>query len=175
MVVCNTEIHKENYFKKWSILQPTPAIYFASTFMDWLLSRGQLGVTFVYLFTYICCRSRMTAVMRWYHSMASCVYKSDISASANCPLRRFRFVVWFIEGLRRLPLAAFVTYPVALHSALLYRGFSYWSGGSLLYSRAYFPKFSWFIFIAQKDCIVKTVVKCNIFANLIIIMLSTYS
>ena len=64
----------------------------------------------------------MAALILCYHSIAPCTCKSDISASAICYLWRFAFSFNILIDLNRLPLAALLAYPMALHSALLHRG-----------------------------------------------------
>ena len=89
------------------------------------------GVTvslFIYLF--ICWSNRMAALLLHYHSIAPCTSKCGISASAICHFWRFVFRFNILVGLNRLPLAALVAYPMALHSALLHRGYSQQIGGS---------------------------------------------
>ena len=83
----------------------------------------------------------MIVLLLCYQSIAPCTSKGGISASAICHLWRFVFSFNIYAGLNRLPLAALVAYPVALHSALLHRGYSQRIGGRGLYLRAYFPKF----------------------------------
>ena len=82
---------------------------------------------FIYLF--ICWSSRMTALLLCYHSIAPCTSKGGISASAICRLWRFVFSFNIQVGLNRLPLAALVAFSMALHSALLHRGYSQRIGG----------------------------------------------
>ena len=79
----------------------------------------------------------MTALLL-YHSIAQCTSKGVISGSAICYLR-FNFSSNILVGLNRLPFAALVACPMALHSAWLHRGYSQRSGGGRLFPRAYFP------------------------------------
>ena len=72
----------------------------------------------------------MGTLLLCYHSMAPCTSKGGISARAICYLWRFAFSFNIQVGLNRLPLAALVAYPMALHSALLHRGYSQRIGGS---------------------------------------------
>ena len=66
----------------------------------------------------------MAALMLCYRSIAPCTCKDDIGASAICHLKGFAFRFNVQVGLNRLSLAALVAYPMALHSALLHRGYS---------------------------------------------------
>ena len=75
----------------------------------------------------------MTALLLRYHSVAPYISKGGINVSAICHLWRFVFSFNIQVGLNGHPLAALVAYPMALHSALLHRGYSQRIGGSLLY------------------------------------------
>ena len=68
---------------------------------------------------------RMVAKFLCYHSIAQCTGQNDI-----CHLQGFVFSFNIQVGLNRLPLAALMAYPMALYSALLYRGYSHRIGGS---------------------------------------------
>ena len=81
----------------------------------------------------------MTAILLCYHSIAPCTSEGGISASGICHFWRFVFNVNIYVGLNRLPLAALVAYRMALHSALLHRGYRQRIGGSCPWPRAYFP------------------------------------
>ena len=81
---------------------------------------GWMHHLFMYLI--ICWNCRMAALMLCYYSMAPCTCKGDISVSAICHLYRFGFRFNIQVGLNRLPLAASVAYPMALHSAWMNRG-----------------------------------------------------
>ena len=72
----------------------------------------------------------MTTLLSCYHSIAPYTSKGDISANAICHLWRFVFSFNIKVGLNRLPLAALVAYPMALHSAVLHQGYSQRIGGS---------------------------------------------
>ena len=79
------------------------------------------------------------------HSIAPCSFKDGTSASAICHLWKFVFSFNIYLSLNKLPLAALVAYPVALHSTLQHRCYSQRIVGSWLYPGAYFPQFFWFI------------------------------
>ena len=72
----------------------------------------------------------MTALLLRYHSIAPCLSKGGISASAICPLWGFVFSFNILVGINRVPLATLVAYPMALLSALLHRGYSQRIGGN---------------------------------------------
>ena len=115
--------------KVWIYLATIPSKLQSS----FVLGQGvRLDAPYIHLF--ICWRCRMAALMLCYHSIAPCTCKSDISG-AIC--HRFGFVfsfnIWV--GLNRLSLAVLVSYPMALHSALLHRGYSSRIGGCWLYPR----------------------------------------
>ena len=75
------------------------------------LTRGRLGVPFIYLFVYSCWSYRMIARMLCYHSTAA----STCKASMLVPFAVFRGLLQLIGvyvGLHRFLLGALLAYPV---------------------------------------------------------------
>ena len=96
-----------------------------------------MGGGWLHLCSFVCWSSRIIALLLCYYCIATCTFKGGISANAICHL--WRFVLGFskLVGLNRLPFAAMVAYPVALHSALLHRGYSQRIGGDCTLERTF--------------------------------------
>ena len=72
----------------------------------------------------------MAALMLCCNSVAPCTCKGEVSASAICYLWKFVFSFNIAVGIYRLSLAALVFYPMALHLALVHRGYNQRTGGT---------------------------------------------